>query len=135
MLVNQGSMVVLDGRSSYSPNQRGYIAAYRWAQIPAPGIPIIPLVGANTPTPIFIAPVVPQDTLLAFNLLVIDNNGATNAKPFTVYVLVKHASTDSLGRMSLSQQGQQLLQPLLQSLQNQHLPGQLLQPQLQPRFG
>ena len=135
MLVNQGSMVVLDGRSSYSPNQRGYISAYRWAQIPAPGIPIIPLVGANTPTPSFIAPLVPQDTLLAFNLVVTDNNGATSAKPSTVYVLVKHAYTDNLGRMSIPLQGQQLSQPLPQSLQNQQLPGQILQPQLLPRFG
>ena len=70
--------------------------------IPAPGIPIIILAGANTPTPSFIAPPVTQDTLLAFNLVVTDNSGVTSAKPVTVYVLVKHIYNNGQGNVIMS---------------------------------
>jgi hypothetical protein len=120
IVVSQGSMVILDGRTGYSSNQGGYITAYRWTQIPAPGIPIIILAGANTPTPSFIAPPVRQDTLLAFNLVVTDNSGVTSAKPVTVYVLVKHIYTNGQGNVIISQQQQQQqLQPQPQIQQHQ----------------
>jgi len=110
IVASQGSIVILDGRSSYSSNHGGYITAYQWRQIPAPGVPIIQLAGANTPTPSFIAPPVAQDTLLAFNLVVLDNNGITSTKPMTVYVLVKHTSTYGLGSNMPPSLGQQPMQ-------------------------
>ena len=108
IVVSQGSMVVLDGTSSYSPNQGGYITAYRWTQMPAPGIPIITLAGAHTPTPSFTAPHILQDTLLAFNLAVTDNNGVTSTNPATVYVMVK--SVNSQGALSIPNTLQQMQQ-------------------------
>jgi len=128
IVASQGSMVILDARPSYSPNHGGFITAYRWTQIPAPGIPIITLAGVNTPTPSFIAPPVLQDTLLAFNLQVMDNNGIANTKPITVYVLVKHTYTNGLGSTMLPSLGQQPLQPQQQG-QGQHM---LQNPSMQP---
>ena len=72
----------------------------------------------NTPTPSFIAPSVSQDTLLAFNLVVMDNNGVTSTKPVTVYVLVKHIYTYGLGSTMVPSLGQQSL-PLQQQQQGQ----------------
>jgi len=95
-----GTIVTLDGRASYDPDNyaasqvnRG-IAAYQWTQIPAtPGAQIsaVVLQGANTATPTFVSPVLPYDTILAFSLKAIDSDGgAASNNPAVVYVYVKH---------------------------------------------
>jgi hypothetical protein len=99
-----GIVVTLDGRASYDPdnyvgagnaNNHG-IAGYQWIQIPltysgAQTPAVITLQGANTPTPTFVAPILPYDTILAFGLRVVDNDGgAVSSNPAIVYVYVKH---------------------------------------------
>jgi hypothetical protein len=88
-IVNQGSFVRLDGTGSYDPSG-GVIVGYSWVQ--TAGIPIT-LTGAGTATPTFIAPSVTADTILAFSLVVTNNNGATSNNPATVYITVKHLLT------------------------------------------
>ena len=107
-----GTIVTLDGRASYDPDNYaagGYannyinnhgIAAYQWTQIPTPtptttsGVQtpaVITPQGANTPTPTFVAPILPYDTILAFSLKVMDSDGgAVNSNPAIVYVYVRH---------------------------------------------
>jgi large repetitive protein len=88
-IVNQGSFVRLDGTGSYDPSG-GLIIGYSWVQ--TAGIPIS-LTGAGTATPTFVAPSVAADTILAFSLVVTNNNGATSNNPATVYITVKHLLT------------------------------------------
>src|SRR5205085_4785920 len=64
-VVYVGSTVILNGRSSYDPNPSGSIVYYRWVQVA--GIPVS-LVGSNTASPTFTAPIVRTDTPLAFSL-------------------------------------------------------------------
>jgi hypothetical protein len=103
-----GTIVTLDGRASYDPDNYaagGYanhyinnygIAAYQWTQIPTTttsGVqtPAVILQGANTATPTFVAPILPYDTILAFSLKVIDSDGRTiSSNPAIVNVYVKH---------------------------------------------
>ncbi len=84
---NGGMVVTLDGRASYSPTG-GIIVAYQWTQL-ATGVPVI-LTGANTATPTLTTPIVPSDTVLAFSLRIMDNQGAISSNPSIVYVMVKH---------------------------------------------
>jgi K319-like protein len=84
-IVNQGAIVTLDGTRSYDPNG-GTIVAYSWVQ--TAGIPIS-LTGAGTATPTFVAPSVAADTILAFSLVVTNNNGATSNNPAIVYITVR----------------------------------------------
>jgi hypothetical protein len=103
-----GTIVTLDGRSSYDPDNYaagGYannyinnhgIAAYEWTQIPittTSGLQTstVILQGANTATPTFVSPILPYDTILAFSLKVMDSDGRTiSSNPAIVYVYVKH---------------------------------------------
>jgi hypothetical protein len=108
-----GTIVTLDGRSSYDPDNYaagGYannyinnygIAAYEWTQIPATtnsGVQISTVIlrGANTANPTFVAPILPYDTILAFSLKVMDSDGrAISSNPAIVYVYVKHNPNNS----------------------------------------
>ncbi|HYZ51559.1 MAG TPA: hypothetical protein VE593_11780, partial [Nitrososphaeraceae archaeon] len=100
-----GTMVTLDGRASYDPDNYAAsqvnkgIAAYQWTQIPAtPGAQMTAVVlqGANTANPTFVSPVLPYDTILAFSLKVTDSDGgAASNNPAIVYVYVKHNPNNS----------------------------------------
>jgi hypothetical protein len=87
-IVNENTKVTLDGRERYSPTG-GIIVVYKWTQLATTGVPVV-LTGANTTTPTFTTPTVPTDTVLAFGLRVLDNNGAVSTNPAIVYVMVKH---------------------------------------------
>jgi PKD domain len=84
-VVNQLSLVSLDGTSSYDPNG-ATIEAYSWVQ--TAGVPVL-LNGAGTATPTFTAPIVSSDTILAFSLKVMNNNGIISNNPAIVYITVK----------------------------------------------
>ena len=63
----ENTIVVLDGRRSYDPNNGGSIVVYQWVQLPTIGGVPVTLTGTNTATPSFIAPKVLFDnTILAF---------------------------------------------------------------------
>ena len=89
----------------------GTLVAYPWTQLPT-GIPVT-LIGANTATPTFRAPLLPTgNTLLAFSLRVMDNDGTVSTNPAIVYVMIKHSANNSaLSRGNLAgaiiNQGQQ----------------------------
>jgi hypothetical protein len=85
-IVNQLSLVSLDGTASYDPDG-GRIVSYSWVQ--TAGIPVL-LNGADTATPTFTAPIVSFDTILAFSLKVTNNNGIVSNNPAIVYITVKH---------------------------------------------
>jgi hypothetical protein len=53
------------------------------------GVPVT-LSGANTPTPTFIAPIVPKDTVLGFSLKVMDDHGSISTNPAVAYIMIKH---------------------------------------------
>jgi hypothetical protein len=86
--VGENTIVMLDGRASYSPNSGSKIVAYQWIQL-SMGVPVI-LTGANTATPTLTTPTVPSDTVLAFSLRVLDDHRAVSTNPAVVYVMVKH---------------------------------------------
>jgi Leucine-rich repeat (LRR) protein len=69
--VNEGASVTLAG-SGTDPD--GTIASYLWTQTAGPAAT---LVNANSATATFAAPQVTSDTVLTFQLMVTDNNGAT----------------------------------------------------------
>jgi hypothetical protein len=88
--VAENSIVTLDGKTSYDPDG-GNIIAYQWTQIPNNGAVPVTLLGSNTATPIFRAPVVQTDTILMFSLRVVDSDGGTiSTNPAIAYVLVRH---------------------------------------------
>ena len=105
-IVEANTNVVLDGRNSYIPvlqqqaptaatiagsnNNNRNIIGYQWTQLPI-GVPVN-IIGANTPTPTFKAPMLPYDTTLAFSLRVISSDGAVSSNTAVVYVMVKHYS-------------------------------------------
>ena len=84
-IVNQLSLVSLDGTASYDPDG-GRIVSYSWVQ--TAGIPVL-LNGAGTATPTFTAPIVSSDTILAFSLKVTNNKGIVSNNPAIVYITVK----------------------------------------------
>lgn len=86
--VNENTRVTLDGRASYSPIG-GVVVGYQWTQLATTGVPVL-LLGANTATPTFSVPMVPTDTVLAFSLRVLDNQGSVSTNPSVVYVTIKH---------------------------------------------
>jgi len=65
--------VTLDGSSSADSD--GTVASYSWNQT---GGTAVSLVGANTAQPTFVAPATLDGTVLTFNLVVTDNDGATS---------------------------------------------------------
>lgn len=72
--VSSGSVVTLDGSSSYGPE--GVKLTYSWKQISGIyGVPIVTLSGADTATPTFIAPSVPIPTTATFMLTFSDGKG------------------------------------------------------------
>lgn len=68
--VLSGDSVVLDGSSSYDPD--GQIVSYTWEQISGPNVT---LNAAATTAPYFDAPTVNTNTVLRFQLTVLDNEG------------------------------------------------------------
>jgi hypothetical protein len=86
-VVTAGSTVLLNGSNSRAPN--GIILSYSWMQIPTSATST--LGGVNTPLWEFIAPNVTADTLLRFQLNVMDNLGQMSTA--FVNVLDKPAST------------------------------------------
>jgi K319-like protein len=113
-LVN--TIVILDGRASYSPIG-GNIIEYQWVQLPI-GVPVT-LTGSSTATPMFTAPVVNADTMLEFSLRVMDSHGAVSSNSAVVYVMVKH--NPNIGPFSGNTQGSTTIQlpPLPQQQQQQ----------------
>jgi hypothetical protein len=83
--VNQMSFVSLDGTGSYDPNG-GTIVAYSWIQ--TAGVPVT-LSSSDTATPTFTAPIVATDTVLAFNLKVMNDKGIVSNNTAIVYITVK----------------------------------------------
>lgn len=79
--VNSGATVALNGTASTDPD--GTIVGYSWMQT---NTPLVALSGANTATASFVAPTVAAPTLLAFQLTVTDNGGATNSAATQVTV-------------------------------------------------
>jgi hypothetical protein len=155
--VYSGTVVTLDGRASYDPdsyvgagnaNNHG-IAGYQWIQIPATysgaqTSVVVTLQGANTPTPTFVAPILPYDTILAFSLRVVDTDGgAVSGNPAIVYVYVKHNpipnnNNPSIGGGSGSNvpgniiNPQQQQQPLVPNNNNNFVPAAPSQPTSSP---
>jgi hypothetical protein len=85
-------MVTLDGRASYDPDG-GNIVAYSWTQVPNSGGVPVTLIGANTASPTFRAPLLPNENtvMLVFSLRVMESDGgAVSSNPATVYVFVKN---------------------------------------------
>jgi chitinase len=100
--VAENSVVTLDGRASYDPDG-GSIIAYQWTQIPNNGAVPVTLLGSNTATPIFRAPVVPTDTILMFSLRVVDSDGGTiSTNPTIAYVLVRHDLNTAIPNIHIS---------------------------------
>ena len=96
LTVSENATAMLDGRQSYDPDVGGTIAGYQWIQLmPIERVPIVELQGPNTANPTFVTPFVTQDTLLAFDLTVIDNNGVPSPMPNRVYVLIKNIIDES----------------------------------------
>jgi hypothetical protein len=93
--VTEGTTVTLDGRTSHDPDG-GTVVAYSWTQLPSSaGVPVT-LIGANTATPTFRAPLLPNGnpTLLIFSLRVMDSDGgAVSSNQALVYVTLKHNDT------------------------------------------
>jgi hypothetical protein len=79
--VNENTIVMLDGRASYSPNSNNRIIAYQWKQLQM-GVPVT-LVGPNTAIPTFATPVVPVDTSLAFTTAISSSSTILSATTTT----------------------------------------------------
>ncbi|MEW6168235.1 MAG: PKD domain-containing protein, partial [Pseudomonadota bacterium] len=79
--VDERSSVTLDGTASADPD--GTIQGYAWEQI---GGYVVSVADANTATPSFTAPLVPEDSLLRFRLTVNDNDGLTGSDTVDVFV-------------------------------------------------
>ncbi len=129
-----GTIVTLDGRSSYDPDNyalgassfgtsiiiKNGIAAYQWTQVqipntststPAVKSPVVILQGANSATPTFVAPILPYDTMLAFSLKVLDSDGgAVNSNPTIVYIMIKH-NPNNIGAIGGNTPGTTIHQP------------------------
>jgi hypothetical protein len=86
-IVNEGTIVTLDGRGSYAPDRTATIVSFLWQQIG--GNSRVNMIGANTATPTFFAPSVPGYTILTFMLSVGDNTGATSTVPSSVNIFIK----------------------------------------------
>jgi len=80
--VAENFQVILDGSGSFDAD--GTIVAYAWSQVAGPDVT---LSGANTATASFLAPDITVPTLLTFQLLVTDDDGAISA-PQTVNLTV-----------------------------------------------
>jgi peptidoglycan/xylan/chitin deacetylase (PgdA/CDA1 family) len=137
-IVQANTNVILDGRNSYIPtilqqqapngannNNNRMIIAYQWTQVPV-GLPVN-ITGANTPTPMFKAPMLPYDTTLAFSLRVMSNDGMISSNPAIVYVMVKHytGASTAIGNGGTTIQQQPTTpkqQPLSPFQQQQSLP-------------
>ena len=83
MTVQPSINVVLDGTKSYDPN--GDPLQFLWLQLA--GGPAVPLLNNATATPSFIAPLVPNTTVLTFQLIVSDCQ--TDSMPVSTHVTVQ----------------------------------------------
>jgi hypothetical protein len=79
--VNEGSVATLSGSGTDSD---GTIASYAWTQTAGP---VVTLLNANTATASFAAPSVSVNTVLTFQLVVTDNQGATGLATTSVTVV------------------------------------------------
>lgn len=97
--VQSGATVQLDGSASNDPDfyaefeeEESGIQRYTWTQN---GTPSVTLNDANTATPSFTAPIVQQETILTFALIVTDNFEA-DSDPATVQITVQPTANNSL---------------------------------------
>ncbi|MFL6496856.1 MAG: hypothetical protein ACJ703_10600, partial [Nitrososphaera sp.] len=88
--VEANATVMLDGRNSQPAKPGTTITAYQWTQLHSPGaVPVNLIGGPNIPTPMFIAPMLPYDTALAFGLRVLASDGGVSTNDAVVHVMVK----------------------------------------------
>jgi hypothetical protein len=91
--VASGALVVLDGTASFDPNTPPLALSYLWTQV-APVTPIATLLGADTATPSFRAPIVPPPApgqpptplTMSFALTVTSSAGLAGAAQVDVVV-------------------------------------------------
>lgn len=93
--VDEGDSVTLDGTASSDSD--GTIVSYAWTQTEGP---TVTLTGADTANPTFGAPGVSSDTVLTFQLIVIDDDASESA-PDTVNITVRNVPTPPSGAADL----------------------------------
>ncbi len=81
--MEERTTVTLDG--SDSSDSDGAVTSYIWSQIPN-GAPSVTIAGAGSDQATFQAPEVTADTVLEFELRVVDNSGGTNTDRVRVTV-------------------------------------------------
>jgi serine protease len=80
--VPSGSLVQLDGSSSYDPD--GQIVSMHWAQLTGP---TVALSSVDVATPTFVTPSVDANTTLDFRLSITDDSGLVDSDEVTITVL------------------------------------------------
>jgi len=140
---------MLDGRNSQPAKPGTTITAYQWTQLPTQGaVPVNLIGGPNIPTPMFIAPMLPYPTTLAFSLRVMASDGSVSTNDAVVQVMVNSAPMTTalagggggaLGAFQqppsqLQQQQPLQQQPILPPQQQQQLPSMGQQPPLSPNL-
>ncbi|HEX2244566.1 MAG TPA: Ig-like domain-containing protein, partial [Gammaproteobacteria bacterium] len=101
-VVSAGDAVTLNGSASSDPD--GSLTAFQWSQTAGPSVA---LSDPSSPTPGLIAPGVAAQTILAFNLIVIDDAGA-RSNAATVTVTVNPLTVSTAGACYTTSSGQLL---------------------------
>lgn len=76
--VQKGSNVTLSG---YASDAEGYVASYAWVQTSGPAVTLLT---PNSRSTDFVAPNLPDDAVLGFQLTAVDNQGAASVANVTV---------------------------------------------------